>query len=238
MEPGFRYQAPPSQCGYLADQTWSLEYDFVPDFTAAEYMQRMLDGWRRFGRMLFHPRCPTCQACQSIRVPTDTFRPDRSQRRAARANDGVVTLEVGRAASPSAAKLKLYDRYHAFQAGFKGWPQQAAKDRAYYQLSFIDNPFPCEEWCYYLGSRLVGVGYVDPLPAGLSAIYFFYDPDERQRSLGIWNVLCVLAAARERRLPHTYLGYYVAGSKSMEYKATFRPNEVRHPDGTWRPFRQ
>ena len=70
----------------------------------------------------------------------------------------------------------------------KGWPDHGPKDPADYADSFVDNPFPTEEWCYYLGDRLVGVGYVDVLPDGLSAIYFFYDPDERDRSLGTFNV--------------------------------------------------
>ena len=81
---------------------------------------------------------------------------------------------------------------------------------------------------------MVGVGYVDRLPAGLSAIYFFHDPDERQRSLGTYNVLSVLRKAAEWNLPHVYLGYYVEGCRSLEYKTRFRPNEVLGGDGAWR----
>ena len=103
--------------------------------------------------------------------------------------------------------------------------------------AFLDNPFETEEWCYYLGSRLVAVGYVDSLPEGLSAIYFYYDPDERRRSLGTYNVLAAIEAARQRGLPHVYLGYYVEGGRSVEYKARFRPNEVLGPDGEWRSCR-
>ena len=33
------------------------------------------------------------------------------------------------------------------------------------------------------------MSYVDVLPAGLSAIYFYYEPDLRHLSLGTWNVL-------------------------------------------------
>jgi arginine-tRNA-protein transferase len=96
--------------------------------------------------------------------------------------------------------------------------------------------FPTEEWCYDVGDRLVAVGYVDQLPDGLSAIYFFHDPGERHRSLGTFNVLALLAVARERRLPYVYLGYYVEGCRSLEYKGRFRPNEVLAPDGAWHPF--
>src|SRR5262249_26527376 len=118
------------------------------------------------------------------------------------------------------------------------WPLHPAKDPESYATSFTDNPFVTEEWCYYLGPQLVGVGYVDDLPEGLSAIYFFYDPDYRDRSLGTWNILQLLRAAAQRHRPHPYLGYYVAGCPSMEYKARFRPSEVRGPDGVWRTFRE
>ena len=118
----------------------------------------------------------------------------------------------------------------------KGWPSHAGETADDYVESFVDNPFPTQEWCYYLGQRLVGVGYVDQLPEGLSAIYFYYDPDERDRSLGTFNVLSILAAARALNVPHVYLGYYVEGCRSLEYKGRFRPNEVLRPDGEWGPF--
>jgi arginine-tRNA-protein transferase len=83
---------------------------------------------------------------------------------------------------------------------------------------------------------LVAVAYVDALPEALSAIYCYHDPAERARSLGTFNILSLIAAARERRLPHVYLGYYVAGCRSSEYKRRFRPNEVLRPDGSWVAF--
>ena len=99
------------------------------------------------------------------------------------------------------------------------------------------HPFRTEEWCYYLGKKLVGVGYVDDLPQGLSAIYFFYDPEERQRSLGTWNVLSLLDASAARGLPHLYLGYFVAGCRSMTYKSRFVPNQLLAKNGRWLDFR-
>jgi leucyl-tRNA---protein transferase len=234
MESLFRYVAPPSTCGYLPDRRWSLEYEMVTAISAEEYQQRMVQGWRRFGGMLFRPQCPACQACQSLRVDVGRFRANRSQRRARQANAD-VELRVGPPAV-SRSKLNLYDRFHAFQADAKGWPLHPAKDAASYRESFVHNPRFTEEWCYFAGDRLVGVGYVDRLPDALSAIYFFYDPVERGRSLGTWNVLSVLDEARRCRLPHVYLGYYVAGCRSLAYKANFRPNQTLQPDGSWRDF--
>src|SRR5262249_44619859 len=150
MESLFTYVAPPSRCGYLPEQLWSLEYEYVSDLSAAEYRQRMAAGWRHFGRMLFRPRCAACTACRSLRIPAQHFRPDRSQRRAWKANAGDVRVVVGKP-MVSRARLDLYDRYHAYQTEHRGWPLHPAKDADSYAGSFVRNPFPVQEWCYYLG---------------------------------------------------------------------------------------
>lgn len=231
----FTFTAPPSSCGYLPDRIWRLEYEITGELAPEEYQQRLAEGWRRFGFALFHPKCPSCRACQSLRVPVERFRPNRSQRRAWSANRDVRVV-IGEP-SVTDEKLDLYDRFHAFQSDQKGWPEHGPKEEASYAESFVDNPFPTQEWRYYLGDRLLGVGYVDYLPAAMSAIYFFYDPSERQRSPGTFNVLSVLAEAARLGIPHLYLGYFVEGCRSLEYKGAFRPNEVMTPSGAWREFR-
>jgi arginine-tRNA-protein transferase len=153
-----------------------------------------------------------------------------------KANENLVRLEIG-APSVSGTKLRLHDAFHRFQSHRKGWPLHEPKDTDSYSTSFLENPFEVREWGYYLGERLVGVGYVDELPSSLSAIYYFYDPEERHRSLGTWNVLSVIEHARRRGVPHVYLGYYVEGCESLQYKASFRPNEILRADGHWHSFR-
>jgi arginine-tRNA-protein transferase len=236
MQSLFTFQSPQGQCGYLPEQTWQLEYELFAEVSAAEYMERMRAGWRRFGFSLFHPVCPACTRCQSIRVLVEQFRPNRAQRRCMQMNKDSVRVQIGKP-SVSRAKLRLYDCFHAFQTERKGWPLHPAKDNESYVESFVHNPFATQEWCYWLNDRLIGVGYVDDLPGALSAIYFFYDPDERGRSIGTFNVLSVIGHARQRGIPHVYLGYYVKGCRSMEYKATFRPNQVRYDVDAWGDFR-
>jgi arginine-tRNA-protein transferase len=236
MQSLFTYTAPPSPCGYLPDRDWSLHYEIVGGLEPADYLDLMSRGWRRFGYSLFRPECPACTACRPLRVRVDTFCPSATQKRVAKRNAGDVALTVG-VPEVTREKLALYDRFHAFQTTLKGWPAKPPEAAMDYAEAFVDNPFPTEEWCYRVGGRLVGVGYVDVLPGAMSAIYFFYDPAERDRSLGVWNVLSVLASARHRGVEFVYLGFYVEGCRSLEYKAKYRPNEVLDPaDGAWKPF--
>ncbi len=230
------FQAAPSPCGYLPDRKWSLRYEIVGNLEPAEYLDLMNQGWRRFGFALFRPACPSCTACTPIRVEVAKFRPSATQKRVARQNLGQVTLRIGEP-EVTRSKLRLYDRFHEFQSDFKGWPEKGPESPYNYAESFVENPFPVEEWCYFLDDRLVGVGYVDAVPGALSAIYFFYDPAVRDRSLGVWNVLSIIESARERGLEYVYLGLYVEGCRSLEYKAKYRPNEILDPaDGQWKPF--
>src|SRR5436309_15780752 len=124
MESVFHYVAPASACGYLPEQRWRLEYEIIRSLTAAEYQERLVRGWRRFGCALFRPRCRSCTACQSLRVEVARFRPDRSMRRCRKLNEGVIRRVI-RQPRVTPAQLDLYDRYHGFQADAKGWPEHA-----------------------------------------------------------------------------------------------------------------
>ena len=159
------------------------------------------------------------------------FGSSATQKRVRKLNQDVIELRIG---SPTITdeKLALYDKFHAGQT-LKGWPAQAPESENDYFQTFVRNPYPIEEWCYFLDNELVGVGYVDRLTIGLSAIYFYHDPVHQHRSLGVWNVLCVLERAANLALPHVYMGYFVEGCRSLEYKRKYRPNEILNLAGDW-----
>jgi leucyl-tRNA---protein transferase len=230
MEPTFVVLSAPDECSYLPNERAQMRYELAPHLTPDVYMTRLREGWRRFGPIVFRNECPTCRKCQSLRVPVNSFRPSTSQRRVWARNVDDLQVRVGTPMS-SPEKLALFHRFHRHGHQTKGWPTDPGHDLRL----FINNPFPTEEWSYYVGERLVGVGYVDVLPEGLSAIYFFHEPDEAKRSLGTFNLLKTIEVARERRLPHVYLGYYVQGCRSLEYKARFTPNEKLNESGEWIP---
>lgn len=197
---------------------------------APEYAALLEAGFRRFGRLIFHPACEACRLCIPIRVPLDRFRPSKSQRRVLRRNRDTV-LEVGEPAV-DAERLEVYHAFHRERADTVGWAAQSISVEEYTR-TWLDNAVPTLELRYRVAGRLIAIAYVDESPAGLNSIYCYYHPDFRDRSPGTFDVLREIELAREKRLPFVYLGYYVPGCRSMEYKANFRPVEVRL-DGAWR----
>jgi arginine-tRNA-protein transferase len=81
--------------------------------------------------------------------------------------------------------------------------------------------------------ELLAVALTDVLTDGLSMVYSFFEPDQGERSLGTFMILDHIARARRMELPHLYLGYWVKGSRKMDYKGRFAPQERLMADG-WR----
>lgn len=75
----------------------------------------------------------------------------------------------------------------------------------------------------------------DTLGDGLSAVYSFFDPDLHRKSPGSYMILWLIEEAIRRGLDYVYLGFWIADSPKMSYKARFRPLEGFGADG-WRPL--
>ncbi|MEY2928154.1 MAG: hypothetical protein RL367_2631, partial [Pseudomonadota bacterium] len=67
-------------------------------------------------------------------------------------------------------------------------------------------------------------------------IYSFFDPDLGDRQgLGTFIIMDHIMRAGDAGLPYVYLGYWIEGSRKMEYKTRFRPIERLSPTG-WHRF--
>jgi arginine-tRNA-protein transferase len=82
--------------------------------------------------------------------------------------------------------------------------------------------------------ELIAIALTDVLGDGLSMVYSFFEPDEAPRSLGTYMVLDHIARAKSMGLAYVYLGYWVRGSRKMDYKGRFLPQERLMPEGWMR----
>ena len=83
--------------------------------TADEVDRRLAAGYRRQGVLLYHVACPSCSACEPIRLRVDSFEPSKTQRRILRRGRGFFAVEVG-VPDFSEERLALYNR-HKFERG-------------------------------------------------------------------------------------------------------------------------
>lgn len=220
-EPG-----PPFPCSYLPDRLARHQTLLATDLPPGLYHALMDLNFRRLGDVVYRPVCDACTACRQIRVPVRAFRPSRAQRRC-RARNADVVRET---AEPllTGEKTDLYRRYLAGRHDGQMDGSPGELERFLYGGSARTI-----EICYRLGGRLVAVGIADVEPQALSAVYCYFDPELPARGLGVLNVLSLIDEARARDVAHLYLGYFVAGSRTMAYKAGYRPCEALTPEGRW-----
>jgi leucyl-tRNA---protein transferase len=213
---------PPFECPYLPHREARHLALRLEPLQPGLYHALMDLNFRRLGEVFYRPQCDGCDACRMIRLPVAEFRPSRAQRRCWKRNAD-LHVEIG-APRMSDEKQALYKRY--LRARHDG---QMDGSPAELHGFLYSSPTETLELGYSWQGRLIGVGIVDVEPAALSAVYCYFDPTLRARSLGVFNVLRLLDECRRRGLAHLYLGYYVRGCANMDYKARYRPCEILEP---------
>lgn len=221
---------PPHPCPYLPDQRATLRAFHAQHLDPALYQGFLDASFRRSGQVIYQPVCERCRACLSLRVPTSTFQPSKSQRRCLRRNSD-LKVAVGHP-EPSDEKYELYRRYQA-ERHDPGKPES----RSDFVTFLYQSPVETVEFCYRdADGKLAAVGICDVAARSLSSVYFYFDPAQSRRGLGTYGALVEIDFARRCELAHYYLGFWVRDCRKMKYKADFRPCEVLHPDGSWQPL--
>jgi arginyl-tRNA--protein-N-Asp/Glu arginylyltransferase len=215
-------------CPYRSGQRARYRAFSVEALPPSVYHRFMDAGFRRSGQVLYQPACRSCRACVPLRVPTDGFVPNASQRRCRRRNSDLVVM-AGEAVA-TAEKLALYNRYNV------EWHAGASLTFAAFAEAFYESCVETIEFTYRgPDGELLAVGLCDVAPESLSSVYFYFAPEAAARGLGTYGALCEIDFARRRGIPHYYLGYWVADCGAMSYKANFGPHELLGADGVWGP---
>lgn len=211
-------------CSYLEGKKVRMYYKYVTKSNALFNSAVIERGWRRFGNYYFYPICKDCNECKSLRIDVKNFKPSKSQKKAIKRNKN--TKYIVQTPTLSKEHIELYNKYHKWKESKSNWNYRPISKAEYYE-NFVEGAFNFgKEVLYYINNKLVAVDLIDITFDGISAIYFFHDPDYEWYSLGIYSLIKQIEFAKILKKDWIYLGYWVDGCKSFEYKTNFKPLQI------------
>jgi len=224
------YLSGPMPCPYLPGQVErKLFTRLVNETDTNAEVNGMLTraGFRRSHDIAYRPACAECNACTPVRIPVRLFTPSRTQKRIAARNRAFTFAPM-----PAEVTDEVFALFRAYQNTRHADSDMAHMTREDVAQMLADST---------AGTRLYGLRdpagallggiIVDPVGDGASAVYSFFAPDMPERSLGTQLVLSLIDLMRSENLPYVYLGYWIAASRKMAYKAKFQPLQALTPQG-------
>lgn len=231
------YVTAESPCPYLADKMEKKVFAHLPFADGAEVNDALSHaGFRRSQNIAYRPACDTCAACVSVRIPVQFYELNRTDRKIRNRNRDLDRYVVD--AIATAEQFELLKKYLAARHPDGGMNDMGESD---FVTMIEDSSVRTHIVEYRLHDnnegrgKLVGFTLVDLLSDGLSMVYSAFDPDMPKRSLGRFTVLDHIYQCQQIRLPYLYLGYWVKGSPSMDYKSQYHPLEGLTLFG-WQPL--
>lgn len=228
----------PSPCPYIEGQLERKVFTHLVGDKAPDINDLLTQGgFRRSQNIAYRPACENCRACVSVRILAQEFAPTRNMKRVCQRNEDLIGEEVE--AQPTTEQYSLFRSYLDARHRRGGMSDMTVLD---YAMMVEDTHVDTKIIEYrrrgpdsFISGRgegdLIAVALSDRMADGYSMVYSYFRPDLEERSLGTYMILDHIDRTRTAGLSHVYLGYWVAGSRKMEYKARFRPQEHLGADG-------
>ena len=230
------YLTAPSPCPYLPGHEERKVFTHLVGERAAELNNILTQGgFRRSQSIAYRPACEGCRSCVSVRVVAAEFTPSRNLRRILSRNADIVgDMKI---AVPTSEQYSIFRAYLDSRHRDGGMADMTVLDYAmmvedsHIETRVVEYRRRVSDGAGRQAGDLIAVALTDVLSDGLSMVYSFFEPDEAARSLGTFMVLDHITRARQMGLSYIYLGYWVRGSRKMDYKSRFLPQERLTPDG-------
>jgi arginine-tRNA-protein transferase len=206
-------------CHYLNDQLERVAIAIDPSLHSdIHYDMLLANGFRRSGSTIYRPQCQQCSACQSIRIPTQAFKPSQSQKR------------LWKKASHLRWEMKddmdesWFDLYASYIRQRHPNGSMFPPNRGEF-LAFSKNTWLTTKYLHvYEQDRLIAIAITDITPTSTSAFYTFYDPFS-SISMGTLGIMLQIAYSKQNQKTWLYLGYQIDACPAMNYKVRFQPHQ-------------
>ena len=219
----------PEPCPYIPGMTarmpLRLQFERDPD----RLDKLLAEGDRRVGPLMYKTVCPSCNACEPLRVPLDDFKFSKSQRRIWNQNQD-LRLEISTPPPSDRERVNLFNR-HRLERNLSKKRLGAEGYHAWLSQSWTQS----YEFAWFMEDQLILASIMDVGRVSSSAVYCYFEPAESKRSLGTYAILHGIRWGQERGLKHHYLGLHVEQNPHLSYKAKYRPHE-RRINEEWKLF--
>ena len=223
------------QCSYLKDEIAKVEIAQLPEpLPQKKFSDLVASGYRRSGYHTYRPICENCSKCLPIRIPIQTFLPNKTQKKTYRNLKLTLTAEMSPLEYSEAAFL-LFENYQRIRH-----PEtfETFNSRDVYENLLLSS---CTDskliYFYDTADNLRLVSVIDLLTDGISSVYTFYDTKDSKHSFGTYAILWQIEECKRKSKDYLYLGYLIKECDRMKYKANYKPYELFLGDG-WKKINE
>lgn len=219
----FIYTTKLEECPYLEKQLERKIVINISDQSFGQSYDRLAKaGFRRSGFEAYQQACPHCFACIPTRIRVTDFSPSKSMRRIAKINKDVTVRLL-----PNRSTSEHFELFTKYQEARHNDGEMANMNFEDYSALVEESPLSTRIAEFRTDDQtLLGVCLFDTLGDSISAVYTFFEPSHRRRSLGILMILWLINHCSNSNKKHLYLGFWINQISKMDYKKRFKPIQI------------